>query len=83
MTKRVSSLTEKTNVLAGAITAMGGVLAAVSQPMGAVPEALEQLQGLSLGMWWLLVAVTVGTGLLWLREGLARRSRLLRPEDST
>ncbi len=80
MPKPERTFVEKITTIAGAIAALGGVLAAATQFSDQVKALLGKLAELPAPAWWMIAAVLLSVGIFGLMHGLARRSRLLRPE---
>ncbi len=80
MSKPERTFVEKITAIAGAIAALGGVLAAATQFSDQVKALLGKLAELPPSAWWAIAALLLSVGIFGLVHGLARRSRLLRPE---
>ncbi|MGH8070186.1 MAG: hypothetical protein ACRERE_34055 [Candidatus Entotheonellia bacterium] len=74
---------EKVKTIGGALAALAGILAAITQFNDTLKKAVESLgpvAELPIIVWLLVAAILLIVGVFTLRDGLARRSRLLRPE---
>jgi hypothetical protein len=74
---------EKIKAISGGLIALTGILAAITQFNDTLKKAVDSLgpvADLPLIVWVLIAAVLFIVGAFTLRDGLARRSRLLRPE---
>ncbi|MGH7454800.1 MAG: hypothetical protein ACRENG_25815, partial [bacterium] len=80
MPKPERTFVEKITTIAGVIAALGGVLAAATQFSDQVKALLGKLAELPPVAWWVIAGLLLSLGIFGLIHGLARRSRLLRPE---
>jgi hypothetical protein len=74
---------EKVKTIGGALAALAGIFVALVQFNDTLKKAVDSLgpvAELPIIVWLLVGAILVIAGVLTLRDGLARRSRLLRPE---
>jgi hypothetical protein len=80
LSKPERTFVEKITTIAGVIAALGGVLAAATQFSDQVKDLLGKLAELPPAAWWVIAGLLLSLGIFGLMHGLARRSRLLRPE---
>src|SRR4051794_36489961 len=80
MSEPQRSFDEKLKAVSGALSMLIGLLALVPQVSKNLSEAIEAVIKLPPLLWPFAAAIPLIWGFFALREGLARRSRLLRPD---
>jgi hypothetical protein len=77
---------EKAKAISGGLSALTGILTALTQfndTLKKLVDPLGSLAQLPASFWFLAAAILLIVGVFALRDGLTRRSRLLRPERTT
>jgi len=80
MSKPERTFDEKLKTIAGVFAALGSVVAAVTGLNDQVKKMIDVVVELPTTVWWVIAGLLLILGISGLMHGLARRSRLLRPE---